>query len=323
MNREALRVTTTVPVAPTTLYYAWLDSAQHGAMTGGGANVVNDVGAKYSAWDGYITGTFIALDLGRRIVASWRTKDFPSDAPDSRVEVHFEALGGNTRVLVLHTDIPEGQSESYRSLWNDKYFTPMRTYFSKYLPDPRLPPPVRKPPPPPEDDEDDEDDDLPPKKSKFAKAKFASSKVERPAIKVAPEKVVKPAAPTEKVAKTEKVQAKPEKPGKAETIPAKAEKLAKSEKVDRVQAKTAKSAPAKAVTKSAPKAAKKSAPKPLKKVAAKPAKAVKKTAPKPAKPAAKPAKKTAPKPAAKPAKAAKKSAPKPATKPAKKTAKKR
>lgn len=276
MNREALRVTTTVPVAPTTLYYAWLDSAQHGAMTGGEANVVNDVGAKYSAWDGYITGTFIALDLGRRIVASWRTKDFPSDAPDSRVEVHFEALGGNTRVLVLHTDIPEGQSESYRSLWNDKYFTPMRTYFSKYLPDPRLPPPVRKPPPPPEDDEDDEDDETPPKKSKFAKAKFGSSKVERHAVKAVPEKAARPAPKPERAEKTqakpEKVQPKPApKPEKAAKVPAKAPKAAPTKPAKPTKVvKPAKPAakPAKVVKKAAPKAAAKTAKKP----AAKPVK---------------------------------------------------
>jgi uncharacterized protein YndB with AHSA1/START domain len=156
MKKEALRLTTTVPVAPTTLYYAWLDSAQHSSMTGGDATMISEVGAKYSAWNGYITGKMIALDLGRRIVMSWRTTDFPNDAADSRVELHFESLGGGTRILVLHTDIPEGQSEQFRVSWNEKYFMPLRTYFAKALPDPRLPPPVRKPMPPTEPDDEEE-----------------------------------------------------------------------------------------------------------------------------------------------------------------------
>lgn len=181
MTREALRVTTTVPVAPTTLYYAWLDGVQHTAMTGSTAKFEAEVGAKFSALDGYVTGQLVALDLGRRIVMSWRTADFPQDAPDSRVEVHFEALGGGTRVLVLHTEIPEGQSETYRGTWNDKYFQPMRVHFSKFLPDPRLPPPVRKPLPPPEpdDDEDDEDDELPRHKlrAKGSSARLSASRL--------------------------------------------------------------------------------------------------------------------------------------------------
>lgn len=148
MKREALRVTSTIPVAPTTLYFAWIDSEHHSSMTGATAKIDPNVGAKYSALDGYVTGKLVILDLGRRIVMSWRTTDFPRDAVDSRVEVHFETLGASTRILILHTDIPEGQSDKYKALWNDRYITPMRTYFSKFLPDPRNPP-VRRPPPPP------------------------------------------------------------------------------------------------------------------------------------------------------------------------------
>jgi uncharacterized protein YndB with AHSA1/START domain len=156
MKKEALRVSTTIPTAPTTLYLAWISSEQHTAMTGGVAKIDSQVGSKFSAWDGYITGKLITLDLGRRIVMSWRTTDFPRDATDSRVEIHFEALGGSTRVTILHTEIPEGQSEKYRQGWNDHYFNPMRTHFSKFLPDPRKPPPPRRPPPPPEEEEEEE-----------------------------------------------------------------------------------------------------------------------------------------------------------------------
>ena len=173
MKREALRVTSTIPVAPTTLYFAWIDSEHHSSMTGGPAKLEPVVGAKYSAVGGYVTGKLVILDLGRRIVMSWRTSDFPRDAVDSRVEVHFETLGPSTRILILHTEIPEGQSEKYKTLWNEKYITPMRAYFSKFLPDPRNPPVRRPPPPPPEGGYDE--DDTPKPKSKLAMMKAAKA----------------------------------------------------------------------------------------------------------------------------------------------------
>src|SRR5690606_31769834 len=117
MKKEALRVTTAVPVAPTTLYFAWLDSTQHSAMTGGAAKLDPTVGATFTAWNGTISGKLVILDLGRRIVMSWRARDFPKDAHDSRVEVHFEGLGAGTRLTVLHTEIPEGLGEATRELW--------------------------------------------------------------------------------------------------------------------------------------------------------------------------------------------------------------
>jgi hypothetical protein len=156
MKKDACRVVTTVPTAPTTLYLAWLDSDQHSAMTGGAAKIEGSVGSKFSAWNNYITGKLITLDLGRRIIMSWRTTDFPRDAADSRVEIQFEALGGNTRITILHTEIPEGQGEKYKKGWMDNYVNPMRAFFSKYLPDPRKPPPPRRLPPPPEEEEEEE-----------------------------------------------------------------------------------------------------------------------------------------------------------------------
>jgi Activator of Hsp90 ATPase homolog 1-like protein len=247
MKKEALRVSTLVPTAPTTLYFAWLNAERHSAMTGGIAKIAPEVGGNFTAWDGYISGKLVILDLGRRLVMSWRTTDFPREAPDSRVEIHFEALGGSTRVTILHTDIPEGQSEKYREYWNEKYFTPMRTFFSKYLPDPRKPPPPRRPPPPPEEAEEVEEEEVTPKKA---------VKPPPPSKKVIP--VAKPSAPAAKAppAKAAATKAPPAKAAGAKAAPAKAA--------------GAKGAPAKAVP-SKP-AGKKPAAKPAaKKAAAKPA----------------------------------------------------
>jgi uncharacterized protein YndB with AHSA1/START domain len=267
MKREALRVTSTIPVAPTTLYFAWIDSDHHSSMTGATAKIDPVVGAKYSTCNGYVTGKLVILDLGRRIVMSWRTTDFPRDAADSRVEVHFETLGASTRILILHTEIPEGQSEKYKALWNEKYITPMRAYFSKFLPDPRNPPVRRIPPPPPEgDDEDEEEEDMPVK----GKGKLGMK----------PSKAAPPPKPASSG------------PGvhKADSKPAKIAAKAPAPKAPAPKAPAPKAPPPKAP------AAKALPPK------GKPAKAAAKPAAKKAPPAKKPAAKKAPsKPAKKPA----------------------
>lgn len=274
MKKEALRATTTVPVAPTTLYFAWIDSTQHAAMTGGGpAKFDGNVGAKYSAMNGYITGKLVILDLGRRLVMSWRTTDFPRDASDSRVEIHLEALGSSTRILVLHTEIPEGQAEKYKALWNDKYFAPMRAYFSKFLPDPRNPPPRRIPPPPPEDDEDEEEEAP---KGKGTKGKPGPGVAKAPAAA----KGAKAAAPPSK-APASKGPASKAPPSKAPASKAPPSK-APAAKAPPPKAAPAKPAP-KPAAKPAPKAAaKKPAAKPAPKPAAKKPAAKKPAAKKPA-----------------------------------------
>ena len=276
MKREALRVTSTIPVAPTTLYFAWIDSDHHSSMTGSTAKIDPVVGAKYSACNGYVTGKLIILDLGRRIVMSWRTTDFPRDAADSRVEVHFETLGMSTRILILHTEIPEGQSEKYKALWNDKYIAAMRAYFSKFLPDPRNPPIRRPPPPPPEGDDDEEEDEVPAKGKGKLGAKAA------PPVKAALS--VKSSQGAPKAPASGPGVHKTDKPGSLKTPapPAKAPP-AKAPPAKPAKAPPAKPAkPLKAPAKPAPKPPAKKAPPPKKptKPAPKPAKKPTKPAPK-------------------------------------------
>ena len=262
MKKEALRVSTTIPAAPTTLYLAWLNAEQHSEMTGGAAKIDSQVGGNFTALNGYVSGKLVILDLGRRIVMSWRTTDFPREESDSRVEAHFEALGGSTRLTILHTEIPEGQCEKYRELWNDQYFGPMRTFFSKYLPDPRKPPPPRPPPPPIDEEEEEEEEEIP--KKKALKAPPPSKKA-----------LSKPAPAAKAPAKAAPAKAAPAKAAPAKAAPAKV-------KVKEKAKATAKPAPTKAKAKAKP-AAKPAAKKAPSKAPAKKPAAKKPVAKKPAK----------------------------------------
>ena len=130
MGTDSFTVTAEIPASPQAIYDAWLDGEQHGAMTGGEATVDNTVGGRHTAWDGYIEGTNLALEPGRRIVQSWRSLEFPEGSPDSRLEILLEATAAGTRVTITHTDIPKGQGKSYETGWVEHYFQPMTGYFA-------------------------------------------------------------------------------------------------------------------------------------------------------------------------------------------------
>jgi activator of HSP90 ATPase len=100
-------------------------------MTGSPAQVDGTIGGKFSAWDGYIFGSTLDLMPNQRIVQTWRTSEFPEDAPDSRLEVLLEDVDRGTKVSFIHTEMPEDQMDSYRQGWEDFYFKPMKEYFRK------------------------------------------------------------------------------------------------------------------------------------------------------------------------------------------------
>lgn len=129
--KNGFTISEVIPAKASEIYEAWLNSEGHAAMTGSPAQVDSNAGGRFTAWDGYIFGRTLELARNQRIFQAWRTSEFPEDAPDSRVEILFEEISDGTKVTLTHSDMPEDQVESYRQGWDDFYFKPMKSYFSK------------------------------------------------------------------------------------------------------------------------------------------------------------------------------------------------
>lgn len=86
-----LSLTASFQLSPQTLYQDWLDSRTHSAFTGSPGEIDPRVGGKFSTWEGYIQGVIKELHPGKRILQSWRTTEFPQEAPDSTIEISFES----------------------------------------------------------------------------------------------------------------------------------------------------------------------------------------------------------------------------------------
>lgn len=127
---ESFEMSDTVPASPAQIYAAWLDGTGHARMTGAAATSEGRVGGAFTAWDGYISGTYLALEPGRRLLMAWRTSEFPDGATDSQVEVLLDSTAGGATVTLRHSQIPDGQAQNYRQGWVDYYFTPMKAHFA-------------------------------------------------------------------------------------------------------------------------------------------------------------------------------------------------
>ncbi len=136
MMKDEFTLTATFNASAEKIYKAWTSTQGHTQMTGSPAKVDGRVGGDFTAWDGYIWGTFLELEKNKRIVQAWRTAEFPEDAEDSRVEILLEEIPTDealamTRLSLTHTNIPEGQSDDYKQGWEDFYFKPIREWIGE------------------------------------------------------------------------------------------------------------------------------------------------------------------------------------------------
>ncbi len=149
--KNEFTLTATFSAKAADIYKSYLSTQGHTQITGSPAKVDGRVDGEFIAWDGYIWGTFLELEENKKIVQAWRTGEFPEDAEDSHVEILLEeeiATGldtprkargypstssghRSTTITLTHTNIPEGQADSYKTGWEDFYFKPMREWSEK------------------------------------------------------------------------------------------------------------------------------------------------------------------------------------------------
>ena len=119
------------PVKPAQVYNALIDEAEHMAFTGAKATCDPKVGGKFTAWDGYITGTNLKLEKGKRIVQEWKTSEWPAGYMPSTVEFSFKEKNNGTELTMIHSNVPKEQAASYCEGWIDFYWKPLKEYFGK------------------------------------------------------------------------------------------------------------------------------------------------------------------------------------------------
>ncbi len=116
--------------SPIELYKAWLSSEKHSEMTGGTAKMSDQVGDRFTAWNGYIQGTNLELKPPHSIIQSWRTTDFAPKQEDSVIEIRLAEQFGKTELTLHHSNLTRND-EHYKSGWMESYFEPMTLYFGR------------------------------------------------------------------------------------------------------------------------------------------------------------------------------------------------
>jgi activator of HSP90 ATPase len=98
----------TLKVSPHEVYEALMDSRKHSKFTGEEASISREVGGKFSAYGEYITGVNLELVPDKKIVQSWRGKDWP-EGHYSKATFYLEKIKDGTRLTFTQTGVPDEQ----------------------------------------------------------------------------------------------------------------------------------------------------------------------------------------------------------------------
>ena len=109
------------------VYDALMDSRQHAAFTGDKAMIDARVGGSFTAYGGYITGIFLEIEPGKKIIQSWRASDWPEGAW-SKVTIELQDIRGAATLRFTQEGVPEQFAEEIAQGWHDFYWDKLREY---------------------------------------------------------------------------------------------------------------------------------------------------------------------------------------------------
>ncbi len=118
-------------VSPAKLFALYMDSKEHSAATRAKAVVSKKVGGKFSAFDGMISGRFLAIVPKRMIAQSWRAKHWRKTDLDSILVLTFSKTRRGARIDLVHANVPEHDHDGVSQGWEKYYWTPWRAYLAR------------------------------------------------------------------------------------------------------------------------------------------------------------------------------------------------
>jgi activator of HSP90 ATPase len=118
----------TFKASPEELFAIFTDSKKHSAATGAKASVSAKAGAKWSAFDGMISGKNLVVVPGAMIVQAWRASHWKDSDLDSILVVNFSSAPGGGKIDLVHVGVPQHDHQGVTKGWPSYYWVPWKAY---------------------------------------------------------------------------------------------------------------------------------------------------------------------------------------------------
>jgi uncharacterized protein YndB with AHSA1/START domain len=127
MNKAIQQTISFENTSPRELFDIFTDPQKHGELLGAKVDISAKEGARFSCFDGNVTGKNLLIVPGRLIVQSWKGNVWEKDDLDSILVLTFSETKGGAQISMVHANTPDRFIEK----WNEFYWKPMKQFLKR------------------------------------------------------------------------------------------------------------------------------------------------------------------------------------------------
>lgn len=128
---QTIEQTVEFPVPADRLFDAYLTPKEHAQITGSEVTIGREAGAKFTAFNGMITGRILVVVPKRLIVQAWRASHWKETELDSILVLIFEPTPTGGTIRLAHVNVPDHDHQGVTEGWEKYYWAPWRAYLER------------------------------------------------------------------------------------------------------------------------------------------------------------------------------------------------
>jgi uncharacterized protein YndB with AHSA1/START domain len=116
---------------PKDVFAALMDSDRHSQFTGETARIDPCAGGAFTCYGDYINGITIEMEPGKRIVQTWRSRNWPKGAYSIVTFLLVPKAGGKTELRFLQVGVPADDYADKNKGWRTHYWEPLKRFLAR------------------------------------------------------------------------------------------------------------------------------------------------------------------------------------------------
>jgi activator of HSP90 ATPase len=131
MKAKSFTLSASFPFSSEAVFTAFTNARQIAVWSGQKGKIQPTIGGKMELFDGWVKGTVLAYESGKRLSFTWKPVEWAKESQSSIETCSFNAIKNGSKLTLKHSGFPnDSELQSHKVGWTEFVFDPLKMYLT-------------------------------------------------------------------------------------------------------------------------------------------------------------------------------------------------